>query len=606
VPQATNRAPSMSSAQSKRRRVLRRLRVRLRRFRRNDQVVLLALAVALGVAAAYGAIGFRYLIAFVQWGAFATDAEQLLGSLAQLPDWRIVLAPTLGGLVIGLFVRFATKERRPLGVADVIEAAALKGGRLHLTSAWQGAFVNAASIGAGASTGREGPVVHLGASIASWVAKRFDLRRGSALTLLGCGVAAAVASSFNAPIAGVFFALEVVVGHYALSAFAPIVIASVIGTMISRAHFGDFPAFIVPGALSVSSWEFGVFAILGIVSAGVAYLFVRSVFNMQDLAGKIPGPVWLRPAYAGLVLGLVALAFPQVLGVGYGVTDQAIRGHLAFELLIALLFVKIFATALCIGFGFGGGVFSPSLVIGAMLGGVFGAAAAAMAPVPASGFGVYSIVGMGAVAGAVLGAPISTVLIVFELTGDYRVTIAVMVAVALASIITQQFGGRSFFAQQLKRRGIELTGGRDRDHLRAVAVRKVLDRDVTTVGPETKLEELRRRLARARHGVLFVVDGDRRLQGLITLGDMSDGLFDHSLDEIVNAGDLARMPQTVLRQSMTLDDARAAFGPGCDPCAAVVDDMEAMKLVGVLLEREFMLAQQRALLMARAEERGEA
>ncbi|HUT50645.1 MAG TPA: chloride channel protein [Alphaproteobacteria bacterium] len=582
-----------------------RLLVRLRRFRRNNQVVLAVMAVVLGVSAAYGAIGFRYLIAFVQWGAFATDAEQLLGGLNDLPAWRIVLAPVVGGLVVGLFLRYATHDKRSLGVADVIEAAALHGGRMHLTRALQGAFVNAASIGAGASTGREGPVVHLGASIAAWFAKRFNLPRASALTLLGCGVAAAVAASFNAPLAGVFFALEVVVGHYALSAFAPIVIASVIGTMISRAHYGDFPAFIMPGTLTVSAWEFGIFAILGIASAGVAFLFMRSIFNMQNLAAKIPGPVWAKPAYAGLVLGLIALLFPQVLGVGYGVTDQAIRGLLTFELLISLLFIKIFATALCIGFGFGGGVFSPSLVVGAMLGGVFGAAAAAIAPVPASGIGVYSIVGMGAVAGAVLGAPISTVLIVFELTGDYKVTIAVMVAVALASIILQQFGGRSFFHWQLKRRGVKFAGGREHDHLRAMPARRVMVREFATVGPGTHLAELRRRIARAPHGVLFVVDGDERLMGIIALSDMSDALFDHSLDKLIKANDLVRTPRTVLSQNNTLYEAMGAFGPAGDPYLAVVTDKETMRLVGVLLERDFMLAQQRAMLKARAEERGE-
>jgi CIC family chloride channel protein len=588
------------------RRWILRLLIRWRRFRRNDQVVLAIMAVVLGVSAAYGAIGFRYLIGFVQWGAFATQAQQLLGDLAALPGWRIVLAPTLGGLVIGLFIRYATHDQRPLGVADVIESAALKGARLHLTRALQGAFVNAASLGVGASTGREGPVVHLGASIASWFAKRFELPRASALTMLGCGVAAAVAASFNAPLAGVFFALEVVVGHYALSAFAPIVIASVIGTMISRAHYGDFPAFIVPASFTVSAWEFGIFAILGITSAGIAYLFIRSAFNMQALAEKLPGPVWVKPAYAGLVLGLIALLFPQVLGVGYGVTDQAIRGTLNFELLISLLFVKIFTTALCLGFGFGGGVFSPSLVIGAMLGGVFGVAASTVAPMPASALGVYSVVGMGAVAGAVLGAPISTVLIVFELTGDYKVTIGVMVAVALASIILQQFGGRSFFLQQLAERGVELARGREREYLRAMPVRRAMEREFATVGPGTQLPELRRRIARAPHGVLFVVDGEERLQGVIALSDMSDALFDHSLDEVVKAADLLRTPRTVLTQNNTLLEAMGAFGPAGDPYLAVVTDKESMALVGVLTERDFMLAQQRALLRARAEERGEA
>ena len=583
-----------------------RLLVRLRRFRRNDQVVLAVMAVVLGVAAAYGAIGFRYLIAFVQWGAFASDAEQLLGSIASLPQWRIVLAPAVGGLVIGLFIRYATYDKRPLGVADVIEAAALKGGRMHLTRALQGAFVNAASLGAGASAGREGPVVHLGAAIASWFAKRFNLPRASALTLLGCGVAAAIAASFNAPLAGVFFALEVVVGHYALSAFAPIVIASVIGTMISRAHYGDFPAFIVPETLTVSAWEFGIFAILGITSAAIAYLFMRSTFNMQDLAAKVPGPDWAKPAYAGLVLGLIALLFPQVLGVGYGVTDQAIRGLLSFELLVSLLFVKIFATALCLGFGFGGGVFSPSLVIGAMLGGVFGAGAAAVAPLPASGLGVYSIVGMGAVAGAVLGAPISTVLIVFELTGDYKVTIAVMVAVALASIILQQFGGRSFFHWQLKRRGVVLAGGREADHLRAQSVRRLMVREFATVTPETKPAQLRRRIARAPHGVLFVVDEEGALLGIIALADIGEAFFDESLDDVVNAGDLAREPRNLLTPAKSLYEAMGTFGSGGDTFSPVVADTKSMKLVGLLLERDFLLAQQRAMLKARAEERGEA
>jgi CIC family chloride channel protein len=327
---------------------------------------------------------------------------------------------------------------------------------------------------------------------------------------------------------------------------------------------------------------------------------------MQSLAEKVPGPVWVKPAYAGLVLGLIALAFPQMLGVGYGVTDQAISGRLSFELLTTLLFLKIFATALCLGFGFGGGVFSPSLVIGAMLGGVFGAAAAIIAPVPASALGVYSIVGMGAVAGAVLGAPISTVLIVFELTGDYKVTIAVMVAVALASIILQQYGGRSFFLTQLRRRGVDFAGKREAEHLRAMPVRRTMKRDFATVGPGTQLPELRRQIARAPHGVLFVVESDQRLVGVIALSDMSDALFDHSLDDTVKAANLARMPHTVLTQNNTLIEAVGAFGPASDPFLAVVADKDGMALVGVLLERDFMQAQQRALMRARAEERGEA
>ena len=577
-----------------------------RRLWRNDQVLLGILAVVLGVAAAYGAIAFRTLISMIQRAALSTSSEDLLKFMVGLEWWQVVLAPTLGGLTVGLIIHFFTTEQRPLAVADVIEAAALRSGRMNLSSGLKAAVVSAISIGSGASVGREGPVVHLGASLAAFVADKLNLSRGRALTVLGCGVAAAVASSFNAPIAGVFFALEVVVGHYALSAFAPIVIASVVGTVISRAHYGDFPAFIVADHLVVSPWEFSIFALLGIASAGAAYLFMRSIFAMQDIAEKVPGPVWLRPALAGLVIGLLALVFPQILGVGYGVTDQALKGVLGLELLLAMVFIKIFATSLCLGFGFGGGVFSPSLVVGAMLGGAFGAAAALVVPDGLSSPGVYSMVGMGAVAGAVLGAPISTILIVFELTGDYKVTIAVMVAVVLASIIVRDVLGRSFFNWQLERRGIDLSGGRENEHLKSIKVRRVMENRITTVGAGTKLTDLRRRIIRAPSGVVFVTDKQGRLEGMITMSDLSEALFDPSLDEYVTAGEMARAPHDFVEAGISLDRAVVSFGEAAkEPFLPVVQNRRTMKLVGILTEREVMLAQQRALLKARAKEKGE-
>lgn len=584
------------------RRMRARLRLSVRRSWWNEQALFYLLAVSLGAAAAYGAIGFRSLISLVQWTGFGTPAEKLLDHLGTIPGWQIVLVPTMGGLIVGLFVYWAMPDRRPLGVADVIEAAELRGGRMPVISGLKAALVSIVSIGSGASVGREGPVVHLGATIAAAVAQRMHLGRGKALTLLGCGVAAAVAASFNAPLAGVLFALEVVVGHYAVSALAPIVIAAVVGTVISRAVYGDFPAFIVPEHLTVAPWEFVGFAVLGLASAGAAILFMRTTFTMQSIAETLPVPAWSRPAIAGLIIGAVALAFPQVLGVGYGVTDQAIRGVLHLDLLLALLFVKIFATALCIGFGFGGGVFSPSLVIGAMLGGAFGGALALISPLPASALSVYSMVGMGAVAGAVLGAPISTILIVFELTGDYKVTIAVMVAVVIATIVVQQFGGRSFFTRQLAHRGIDLSGAREREILREIRVRRMMDTEVRTVPAGLKLPDLRRRIVRAPHGALFVVDGERSLLGMITVSDVSEALFEDEVDEVITAAEIATPAKKTIDIGASLDQVTEQFGGG-EPFVPVVDDG---KLVGVLMERDVILAQQRALLRARAEERGEA
>ncbi|RMD62649.1 MAG: chloride channel protein, partial [Alphaproteobacteria bacterium] len=203
----------------------------LRRLGRNDQVILSVLAVTIGVAAGGAAIAFRTAITLIQRLGYGDGS--IITAAARLPWWHLVLVPALGGLAVGLFVYWLLPGRRPHGVADVIEANALRGGRMSATVGLKAAVVSAASIGVGASVGREGPVVHLGASLGAWAAKRLHLGRAPSRTLLGCGVAAAIAASFNAPIAGTFFALEVVIGHYALSAFAPVVIASVTGTMIS-------------------------------------------------------------------------------------------------------------------------------------------------------------------------------------------------------------------------------------------------------------------------------------------------------------------------------------------------------------------------------------
>ncbi|MDX1711915.1 MAG: chloride channel protein, partial [Rhodovibrionaceae bacterium] len=397
----------------------------LRKLGNNDQMLLAALAVVLGAAAGGLSIGFRYAIDIIQFGAFGFFGEQVVSNLRDVGSWRIVLAPTLGGLLIGLLVYKFMPKGRPQGVADVIEASALKAGRMSIRDGLKAAGISAASIGVGASVGREGPVVHLGASVGAWLAQRLHLGRRLSRTLLGCGVAAAVAASFNAPIAGVFFSLEVVVGHYALSAFAPIVIASVTGTIISRMHYGNFPAFILPEHYDITSFlEFPAFALLGVVSAVAAIAFMRAVFFAEELFSGLYIARWLRAAGAGLFVGVIALAFPHLIGVGYEATDMAIGESLDLWMLIALIGLKIAATAACIGSGFGGGVFSPSLFIGAMLGGAFGIVATSAFPELSSGHGAYTLIGMGAVAGAVLGAPISTILMIFELTGDYALTIA--------------------------------------------------------------------------------------------------------------------------------------------------------------------------------------
>jgi len=582
-----------------------RLRLALRRVRRNDRAVLSALAVAVGAGAAGGAILFREAIGWIQWLGYGFSSERVHSLAAALPWWQLLLVPTLGGLLIGLFVRFVMPQGRNQGVADVAEAMAFQGGRMSARAGIGAALSGAASIGVGASVGREGPVVHLGASLAAWVAAKLNLTPSLTRTLLGCGVASAVAASFNAPIAGVFFALEVVIGHYALGAFAPIVIASVTGTILSRGHFGDFPAFIVPGREIVSFLEFPAYALLGVVCAVAAILFMRSIFLAEDVAKRMPVPAWSRPAFAGLAIGAIALAFPEVLGVGYEATDAALKELFPLWMLLLLIVIKTAATAICLGSGFGGGVFSPSLFVGAMVGGAFGIVAASAFPGYASGHGAYAMIGMGAVAGAVLGAPISTILIIFEITGDYQMTIAVMIAVVIASLLTQQFAGRSFFALQLARRGIDLKGGREVGLLRGIRVRQVMRRAFASVSLGADAAEIRGALQAAPQGMLFVLDEDGRLHGVITLADLGAAAFDPTLDPLVRAADAARPPRDLLTPADDLETALKALETTDEGRLPVVRDLDDPEPLGFVTEQDAQAAYTRALLRLRAEERGE-
>ncbi len=576
--------------------------MRLRKIVRNDHLILSVLALVVGAAGGGAVIAFREGINLTQLLVYGSAAKDLYAHAQGLPWWRLLLAPAAGGLVIGLLVYHFMPERRPQGVADVIEASALRGGVMSASTGLRAAVVSALSIGAGASVGREGPAVHLGASLAGWLAARLHLSRSMSRTLLGCGVATAVAASFNAPIAGALFASEVVIGNYALKAFAPVVIASVTGTAISRAYFGDFPAFILEQHTIQSFWEFPAFAGLGILAGIGATIFMYGTVVAEKAASLMPVKPWFRPAVGGLLVGTMALAFPHVLGVGYGATEAALLIALPLWLLVVVGVTKILATAVSIGFGFGGGVFSPSLVIGAMLGGAFGIVATNVYPEMSSGPGAYTIVGMGAMTAAVLGAPISTTLIIFEMTGDYALTLAVMVAVVVSSAVTQQFGARSFFTWQLQRRGLDLSEGFEAALLKALKVCQVMSTESERVSPDMNLEDLRALLPRSATGQLFVVGENGELHGTITLADLSEVVFEHDYDSLINAMDVSRLHPSVLAASDDLQAALALMRENGEEHIPVVEDTQSMTFIGCVHERDVMNAYNRALLKSRREE----
>lgn len=458
-----------------------------RHFIDGRQPVMWLLALAIGISVAYAAIGFRLLIQVFQLTWLGTMTERVAEYAADLPWYYLLLTPAFGGLLVGFILHHFSLNKRPEGVADVIEARAMHCGHMPFRNALVAALVSALSLGFGASAGREGPVVHLGAALASGAGRFLQLPPRALRTLLGCGVAAAVGASFNAPLAGVLFALEVILGHYAVSAFVPIVIAGTVATIVSRVHLGDFPAFVIPDYQIASYLEFPAFALLGVVCAVVAISFKASVITADRVARTFTVPLWCRPAIGGLLVGAIAVYVPQVLGVGYGVTDLALNGSYGLMALIGLLIAKTVATSITIASRFGGGVFSPSLYLGAMAGGSFGIIAGQVFPELSSSHGLYALIGMGGVAAAVLGAPISTTLIVFELTGGFELAVALLLTVSVSAGLTQAVHGRSFFHWQLFTRGLVLDEGPHRAMLRTM---RVSDFQIAIGEDETDLPDL--------------------------------------------------------------------------------------------------------------------
>ncbi|TDL81959.1 chloride channel protein [Palleronia sediminis] len=437
----------------------------LLRDRGPGQVQFWLIALGIGIASGFAALFFRKGIEALQTLLYDVDEVQRLTTAARELPWQlVVLWPMLGGLVVGLILHRFTREGRVHSVAEVIEGAALRDGRVETRAGVASTAASLITLGSGGSSGREGPVVLMAAVLATWVNDAIAARGITARDLLGCAVAAAVSASFNAPIAGALFALEVVLRHFALHAFAPIVIASAAGTVINRLEFGDVTEFTLtePGALAFYT-ELPAFLLLGLVCGLMAVVLMRSVFWVEDLGNaaqarlRLPGP--LRPMLAGALLGVIALAFPQIIGVGYETTSQALTGQLTLATAVTLAAVKTAAVAITMGGRMGGGIFSPSLMLGSLVGLAFGLVATSVFPDQSGSETLYALAGMGALAAAVLGAPISTTLIVFELTGDWQTGLAVMVAVSISSAVASRLVHRSFFLTQLERRNIGVSAG---------------------------------------------------------------------------------------------------------------------------------------------------
>lgn len=482
-------------------------------------ILLIGIAVVIGTLAALAAIA---LVEVVSW----LNRLLLVDPRARV-QWEEVpgivmlatlLVPTLGGLAVGLLHRHLSPEGRPLGPPDAIRAVQFRDRLPGARSGTVSTLTAALSLGVGASVGQYGPMVYLGAMIGG-AARRLEwLVPNLAAIAMSCGVAAAISTAFNAPIAGLVFAHEVVLRHYATQAFAPVTVASATGYVIANVILHRPALFLVEFAGVGHGHEFALFAVLGMAVALAAVGFMRLVMRTGPMMARVVARPELRPALAGLAVGVTALALPDVLGIGTEALRFAtIEGSFGRGELVVLILAKIGLTALCIGAGFSGGVFSPAILIGSLTGALCWTLVTDLAAVPTSGVAVYAICGMMAFASAVIGAPLTCILIVFELTRSYDVTIAAMVAVVFSNLVSHRLFGRSLFDMQLAARGVDLSLGRDRARLAAMPVVDLVGEAVAARADESPAA-VSAHIAERGWRQAFVVDGDGVLLGVYAAG----------------------------------------------------------------------------------------
>ena len=574
--------------------------------------MLVMTALVVGVGTGLGAVLFNTFIRWVTDFSFTT-VPNLLPALGR---WTLLIIPTIGGLIAGPLIFYFAREAKGHGVPEVMEAIALKGGRIRPIVVVIKAVASSLSIGTGGSVGREGPIVQIGAALGSTLAQVLHLSDDRIRNLVACGAAGGIAATFNAPIAGVIFALEVVLGELSIGHVGTIVISAVTANTVTRAISGSAYAFPVPQPYTINSlWEYGFYALLGVLAAVVATLFVRTLYGAEDVFAEQPLiPEWAQPAIGGLLLGALALIYPlifpslqfqgipQVFGGGYPPITAALSNNVLLGAAIVLIFLKMAATNLTLGSGGSGGIFAPSLFMGAMLGVAFGIGLDSFFPGLNVQPGAYALVGMGAVFAGAAHAPITAVIMLFELTGDYRIVLPLMLTVIISTILSRSLlDNESIYTLKLTRRGIRLQSGRDVDILQAVTVEEAMTHKVDTVPTTMTLVELSEAFSRSRHHGFAVVDENERLWGIVTISDLERALARNAarstpVNEIgTGNGDLQ-----VTYPDETMDTVLSRMGTRGLGRLPVVSRLDRRHLLG-LIRREDIISAYRTALTRRAE-----
>lgn len=480
-------------------------------------VVHIVVAVLVGLASGVGVWIFKLMIELAQRLAFGT----LGGWLGQYGSWTVALIPIIGGLLVGVFLRFFIGEERYHGVAGIMEAVALAGGRLRYRRIPAKSAASALSIGFGASVGPEDPSVQIGSNIGSMTGQVLRLSEERVRALVAAGAAGGIAAAFNAPITGVFFAVEIILGEISGSGLGTVVLASVASAVFIQAVSGPQPAFRVPEYTFVSPWELPFYIVLGVLAGIIAAVYIRALYQAQDIFHAWAAPRWLKPAAAGLIVGVVGIFLPQIFGAGYSTIEGILNGaSYSVGLLCALLVAKLILTPVSIAGGFLGGVFAPSLFLGATLGSAFGQVVARLIPAVPTEPAAFALVGMAAVLAGAVHAPITAILLLFEMTNDYRIILPLMAAVIISLVIAQRLQPESVYSLALARKGIRLDRGRDIEVLEALTVVEVMAPPMGVFHETDTLETAADVFSHTRTHGLPVLDAAGSLVGILTVSDL--------------------------------------------------------------------------------------
>jgi len=494
------------------------------RFWSSDGAVFAAASGVVGLGAGLGAILFRWLTLFF-YDLFFVGGEEVLSFLGR---YYVVLIPAAGGLVAGSLIHFLAPKAQGFGLPEVMEAVAFHHGRIRPIYSLVKVTTASICIGTGGSVGIVGPIMQMGSGWGSFLGRWLRFSAEKVRVLVACGAAGGVATTFNAPIAGVFFAMEVILREFSSRSFAMVVIASVIASEVGRLYFGDFPAFQVPEYSLESPWELAFYGLLGVVTALTASAFIVIFYTAVDLFNQFRMPHFLKPAIGGLGVGLIGLWIPQVFGVGFDTIEETLQGGIGGGMLLGLLAAKMAATSLSLGSGGSGGIFAPILFLGASLGGSFGHLTHTLAPSITGTSGAYALVGMAGMIAGTAKSPMAAVLIIFEMTRDYRLILPLMFAAVVSYLLARHVSSESIYTQKLALRGITLESKTSSEALRDIRVEDAMTplSSLRTVNPLTSFDELAELFQRTHSHGFAVLDENGAFLGIVALSDLERAMED--------------------------------------------------------------------------------